>query len=324
MRSTSFLAAALFAASSLMGAGIDQGLLGLVPGNTQMLAGVQIDKGKASSFGQYLLLQAAKQESEFQNLLDATGFDPRRDLQEVLIATWNTTRGATQLHPSLAIARGTFDVTRLKQAMITQGGRVETVNGIDVVFSNRRGSGAVAFFDSTLAVAGDSAGVQAAVANRSIPTTLDAQLSAKVDQASRDHEAWFASIVPGSAFPKAGIGSDNQQINGTVLQAVLQSSGGIHFGDSSVDVALDALTKTDQDTQSLTDVLRALASMVQMQSQNQAIAALLAPSLDAMQLTASGNTMHLGLSIPETTVEKLIDQRPVHQSANRKPNPGKM
>jgi hypothetical protein len=322
MRCIAYFAAAMLAVRLLPAASIDPTLLGLVPNDTQILAGVQISQSRNSSFGQYLLLQAAKQEPQFQKLLDATGFDPRRDLQEVLIATWSTGRTATH-HPSLAIARGTFDIARIKQAFTDQGGRVQTLNGIDVLFGKGRGDGAVAFLDNTLALAGDSLAVQNAAAHYGTPTTINPQLTAKVNQVSRDHEAWFASILPAASLPAvAHLGAENQQMNGAVLQSVIQSFGGLHFGANTVDVALDATTKTDQDAQSLADVVRFLASMVQMQRQNQPVAALLAPSLDTMQLNATGSEMSLGLSIPEDVMEKLINQNPA-VAIDRAPKPAR-
>ena len=87
MRCFSFLVLGLLTATSTVFAEIDHGLLNLVPPGTQVLAGFQIEQGKTSALGQYLLLRAGTQGPQFQKLMDATGFDPRRDLQEVLVAT---------------------------------------------------------------------------------------------------------------------------------------------------------------------------------------------------------------------------------------------
>jgi hypothetical protein len=63
----------------------------------------------------------------------------------------------------------------------------------------------------------------------------------------------------------------------------------------------------------LCDVVRFFASMLQMQRTNEGPAALLAPSLDQMQLTSSGDSMHLVLSVPEKVVEQILNQAPAHK-----------
>jgi hypothetical protein len=60
-------------------------------------------------------------------------------------------------------------------------------------------------------------------------------------------------------------------------------------------------------------VVRFFASMVQMQRTNEGPAALLAPSLDQMQLTATGGSMHLVLSVPEKIVEQILNQGGPHK-----------
>src|SRR5690348_17893197 len=112
MRCFSILGLALLAAASTAFAEIDHGLLNLVPVGTKVLAGFQIEQGKTSALGQYLLQRAGSEEPQFQKLLDATGFDPRRDLQEVLVATQGPQ--AVQNHNVVVLARGTFDVAHIK------------------------------------------------------------------------------------------------------------------------------------------------------------------------------------------------------------------
>ena len=61
-----------------------------------------------SEFGQYLLSKAQNEDAHFQEMIDATGFDPRRDLQSVLFASGGDS--ATGKPATFAIlARGNFD-----------------------------------------------------------------------------------------------------------------------------------------------------------------------------------------------------------------------
>jgi len=310
MRCFSFLIAALLTATSAAFAGIDRGLLNLVPSGTQALAGFQIDQGKTSALGQYLLLRAGTQGPQFQKLMDATGFDPRRDLQEVLVATPGPSSGS---HNLVVLARGTFDIAHMKQAVVTQGGHIESYQGFDLLMGKGNDNAGVAFLDSTLTVAGNRDLVKTVIANRNAPSTLDAQLTQKADNVSRDNQAWFASLVPGTALPHRQAPGQNEKINTAAIQSILQSSGGIQLSNESVQLAFDAVTRSEKDAQALCDVVRFFASMLQMQRTNEGPAALLAPSLDQMQLTSSGDSMHLVLSVPEKVVEQILSQAPAHK-----------
>jgi hypothetical protein len=312
MRCSTFLLFALATAGSgLFAADFDQGLLNLVPQGVQVLAGFQVDQGKASALGQYVLLRAEHDSPQFQKLIDATGFDPRRDLQHVLIAGWGGV--ADGAHRGVVLARGTFDRARIKQAVLAQGGNVYGFQGFDIISSKNDSSHCFTLLDSTLAVVGDQATVKSVISNRNSPATLDSELEKRVHSVINGNEAWFASIIPGTQLPLARRAIPAEQRNAgqaskAAIQGIVQSSGSIHLTPDSVEIAFDALTRTEKDAQSLCDVVRFFASMVQMQRQSQTHAALLAPVLDKMQLTTGGNTVHLALSIPENTVEKLISQ----------------
>src|SRR5690349_1860669 len=88
---------------------IDAGLLGLVGPDAKVIVGANVDRVKTSPFGQFMLSEIQINERDFQNLLAATGFDPRRDLREVLAVSDNTAKNAH----GLVGARGAFDDTKL-------------------------------------------------------------------------------------------------------------------------------------------------------------------------------------------------------------------
>lgn len=311
MRCLSFLAVVLLTGTPSIFAEIDHGLLNLVPVGTKVLAGFQIEQGKTSALGQYLLQRAGSEEPQFQKLLDATGFDPRRDLQEVLVATQGPQ--AAQNHNVVVLARGTFDVAHIKQAVLAKGGHVDNYQGVDVMSGKGDDTGGVAFLDSTLAVAGNRDLIKSVIANRKIPATLDEQLVRKANTVSTDHDVWFASLVPGSALPHRQAPGQHPQINTGAIESILQSSGGVRLGADSVELAFDAVTRSEKDAQALCDVVRFFASMVQMQRTNPGPIAQLAPALDQMELTSTGESMHVALSVPEKIVEQILNQGPVHR-----------
>ena len=309
MRCLAVATALIFGAGTLALAQVDRGLLNLVPPGTRILAGIQVDQGKISPFGQYLLQRAARQDPQLQQLMDATGFDPRRDLEEVLFAS-TAEHAAEGMHShGLVLARGVFDTQRVEAAVIAKGGHVEAFQGVDIISGKAGDNGGVVFLDRTLAVLGDRATLRSVIQNRNIPSTLDANLETRMNTASTGNEAWFASVVPGSDLPaRAHLDAGGQNVNGAILRSVLQSSGGVHFTEDALNISFDATTRSEKDAQSLLDVIRFFASMAQTQAQDQAEIALLLPSLNSMQLTAAGSATHVALSIPEKTVEQLLAQ----------------
>src|SRR3982750_1819677 len=66
----------------------DPQLLNLMMPDAKVVAGVNVDQAKTSPFGQYVLTQIqATQSAELQKLTALTGFDPTRDVHEVLVGS---------------------------------------------------------------------------------------------------------------------------------------------------------------------------------------------------------------------------------------------
>src|SRR5260370_13872377 len=62
-------------------------LLNFVTSDAQVLAGANVTAAKNSPFGQFVLSQMPLGEFGFETFFPASGFDPRTDLNEVLIAS---------------------------------------------------------------------------------------------------------------------------------------------------------------------------------------------------------------------------------------------
>src|SRR3954465_15047244 len=65
----------------------DPQLLNLVMPDAKVLAGVNVDQAKTSPFGQYVLNQIQLHDTPLTELTTATGFDPTRDVHELLVGT---------------------------------------------------------------------------------------------------------------------------------------------------------------------------------------------------------------------------------------------
>ncbi len=160
-----------------------------------------------------MISQIQTHPGDLQKLIDTTGFDPRKDVAEVLMAS----DGKTANGPGgLVLARGNFDPPRAQAAALAKGATIQNYLGTDLIVGNNpKGSasnesqpGTVAFLDNTLAVAGNMDAVMSVIAHRtSSITQLPQTLLAQVNSLSASYDAWFVSLVPGSTLMPQAMGS---------------------------------------------------------------------------------------------------------------------
>ncbi len=302
------LISVLLAGSTAAFASVDEGLLALVPPGAKLITSVDVSQAKNSPFGQYMLNRINSGDQNLEELIKQTGFDPRRDLQDFVFASPGPSSGVAQSKFALLV-RGTFDTSRIEASAKSKGASIQNYQGVDLV-SNPSGQEAPAFAfpEVGVAVIGDIATVQEVIANRGNATALDAAMQQLVSSVSAN-DAWFASLMPGSYLAKHVKQETSQPMPGQALQSILQSSGGIRFGDT-VQLSFDAIARSSKDATSLTDVIRFLGSLVQTQRQKDPHADILASAIDNMSLSADGNAVHVSISIPERSLEQLADLGP--------------
>jgi hypothetical protein len=298
MKARILTTAALAAVFSSALPAADPQLLNLVMPDAKVLAGVNVDQAKATPFGQFVLTLAQPQDQKLQQLATLTGFDPRRDVHELLLASG----GAPGDKTGLALARGAFDSAKIAAAAQLAGAGAESYGGVSIIEDPEHQNG-FAFLDSTLVVAGDLANVKAAINRRAGGATIPAALVAQVNQLSSTQDAWAIATVPPSTLkPPAAA----PQLSGVNLQNAFQklqsASGGIKFG-SVVVLTGQAQADTPQDASSVGDVLKLLVSIAQLQASQHAEAAALAQSL---VVSTQGSTVKITLSLPEDQIQQLV------------------
>jgi hypothetical protein len=278
----------------------DPQLVGLMMPDAKVLAGVNIVQAKASPYGQYLLSQIPLADPNFQQFVQATGFDPNRDITEIVAASANP-----QNQSGLVAARGTFDVAHLVAFAKSTGAQVDESSGVPVLPSPD-GKGAIALLSNTLAVMGDVNSVAAAVARRSNPSTLDPVLTGKAATLSGSEDAWAVStLTPGAVGLPAPKGQGgNGSLNFNALQGIQQSSAGVKFG-TSANVMAEAVLDTPQNASALAGLVQMLATLGQTNPQ----AAQVATVLETLSVQTKGTTVSLTLAIPEAVLEQLSPTR---------------
>jgi hypothetical protein len=280
----------------------DQQLLGLLMPDAKVVAGVNVEQAKNSPFGQFMLSRIQSDNEGLQRLMTLTGFDPRRDLREVLMATVGQPG-----QNGLLVARGNFDGAKILDAARAKGQTTENYKGVDILTGKEDSiAHALAFLDGSIAIAGDAANVRAAIDRRSNAASIDPALAAKVGQLSSSLDAWSVSTVPFAALANEKVPDTrlNGMLNSDLLKTVQQTSGGVKFG-AIIQLSAEAVARNDKDASALADVVRFLGTMVQSNAPT-AGAAAITSLIQSLDVKADGNTVRVALAIPEEQLEKVI------------------
>ena len=308
-------AIALMLFSGLLSAA-DQQPVNLLMPDAKVVAGINVDQAKNSPFGQFMLSRMQAGEDGLGKLTGATGFDPRRDLREILMGTVGQPG-----QKGLVLARGTFDAARILDAAHTAGQTVENYKGVDILTGKEDSTThALAFLDGSIAIAGDLDNVHGAIDRRSGNNSLNPALAAKVGLLSNSLDAWSVSTVPMAALANEKLPDTklNGLLNSDVLKNVTQTSGGIKFG-AMIQFSAEAVARSDKDATALADVVRFLGNMVQANAPT-ASAAAVTSLIQSLDVKTDGSTVKLALAIPEDQLEKLMQSvhgKGTHASRSR-------
>lgn len=283
--------------------------------DTQVLAGLEVTQAKNSLFGQYVLSHLSSNTTQLEQFTSETGFDPRQDVSELVIAS-NAKPHTAGTHWVIA-AHGTFNTVKITAAAQANGGTPTTYQGVKLITQSAKGqqqvTTAFGFLDANTALGGDLASVKAAIDRKQAGGSPDSALAAKALQLSTTHDFWFVTLLPLSNFSSAIPDSNlSTAMNGNLLAGINQASGGVRFGDT-VTISAEAVTRSDKDAQSLVDVVKFFAGLVQLNRQDPA-AGQMATLLDSLQTSTSGNTTLISLSIPEQQLEHLLNMSQQHRS----------
>jgi len=290
-------------------AAADPRLLRLMMPDAKVIAGLQVQQTKNSAFGEYVLSHMQVEDAGFKKFITQTGFDPRRDVTEIIMGSnWEQ---ATPQNRWLVAARGTFNLPQIVGAAKANGGTVTDFQGSGILTYTEPGKpdaeSGIAFFDGSNAVMGDLDSVKAAIQRKQSNTAASGDLLAKVQEVSAKNDFWFVTVVPISEFASAMPNPNlSGAMKGDLLAAIHQASGGIRFGET-VTISGEAVTRSPKDAQALSDVFRFLASLIQLNSQENKVAGQVSTLLDNMNLKTSDNVMTMSLAIPEQQLEQLLN-----------------
>jgi hypothetical protein len=313
MRQIRLLAASL--AFGCVAFAADPQLMNMVMPDAKILAGINASNARISPFGQFVISKVAMLGVEPRKFIEATGFDPLQDVVEVLAAS---TADPAKLSV-LLLARGTFNVEKIVAAVSTMPNVQVTATSETTILTltdpKTKTAHAVAFLGNSVAVAGDLASVQTALAQNAAPSpnTIDPALAAEVNKLSTTQDEWLASsvsvasLIPANATAPSGPAGQVLP----VLKSIQAFNGGINF-TSTVQLTGEVVTSDPQNAVALSGVLKLGVMLVSMAAQNQGSAnnpqlAALAQLLQTMAVSTNGPAVDVSLAIPEAQAEGFVN-----------------
>ena len=302
---------------SALACAADPALLNLVMPEARIFAGVNVERILASPIGKQIDSKIQEQSPQLQQIFNATGFDLRRDLKEILIA--GTAKG--QNGAAVILVRGTFDAVKLSAFTRSSGQKAVPYEGVEILSNPSQKSGSLALLDNSIAVAGDLDQVQAAIHRRHSGTSLPSALLRQITMLSERYDIWLQSNGPVMP-PDAKISDARFQQAGDLIKSIQGLSGGVKFS-SGVEMAAEVVTHNEKEAASILGVLQLFTGFL---AANQQSPGSLKPG--DVKLTSEGKTVRLALHISEEQLKQAYEaqqarmkQGGVQPAAVPKPRP---
>ena len=282
---------------------IDATLAALVPPDTTMLAGVHMDAVRATPLFQNLV--AARSIPQLDDFAHQTGFDPRRDVREMLIASDGK--------DLLVTARGTFNERG------AAGLAKQSYQGVTLYTRDDRG---VAFLNPSTAVAGTLPAVKAALDRyKSGDRSGPAELLARARQIPAQNQVWsvsngFENLLT-AAIPETGDAANA----GRILRSLENMTLAADFR-TGVNGYLTGTCRSEQDAKNLGDTARGLIGLGRLSVPEKQ------PELlrlwDGIKVDQQQRTVTITVAVPQDLLDKLLDWLKLRPEMRRLPVNGRV
>ncbi len=265
---------------------VDATLAALVPPDATMLAGIRMAAIRSTPLYQKMLAQ--KRLERLDEFARQTGFDPRRDVRELLVASNGK--------DSIVAARGTFNVRAFE-------GMTRSMYKGYALYTRDRGG--VALIDNSTAIAGTLDAVRAVLdryqaGNRSGP----AQLLARARQIPPENQVWsvsngFDNLLTGR-IPESG----NAANFGRILRSLENTTAAADLR-TGLNGYINGLCRTEPEAKNLGDAARGMVGLGRLSvPENQ-------PELlrlwDGIKVDQQQRTINITVAIPQDLIDKLIN-----------------
>lgn len=206
------------------------------------------------------------------------GLDPFKDIDDVIVAV----AGEGEKAPALVVLRGRFNVEKLAAG-------AERYHDVPIFKDAKNAGGILALLDTSTAIAGDPAQVQAAIDRRGKGARPAEALVERVQALQSRFDIWGVGDVPKGIIPAGATAPELQAIDrfefGASLRHGLELTGQIH-------------ARSSKDTEKMMASLQLLAAMMKLQAP---------PSTGAkFDLQSDQENVKLSIFIPEEELKKGI------------------
>jgi hypothetical protein len=262
----------------------DATLTDLFPAGTKVVFGINVRKVAASPLAQAGLTQAKAQvqaqaaAADWLKIASLAGFDPLRDIDEVLLAT----NGEGPNPPSLIVATGRFDVARL-----AQGAR--RYLDVPLLGGDNPTDGVVALLNPSTALAGDRPTVLATLDHLGNGAQIDPALARRIAAARARYDIWGLGDRP------EGFVAPAPQASG------LESIDRFQFGVSlshGLELGAEVHARSPKDAEQIGAMLATVQAFIKAKQPTAGSA--------KFDVHAEDGTFQLAMTIPEAELLKAV------------------
>lgn len=280
----------LFAGLSLADPTIDNVLIRMVPPGSTSLVGAHMEAIRQTDL--YRRMVAERKLPDVDRFAAETGFDPRRDVRELLYVT-------APGEANVMLARGTFrpNLASMRDLKLVRHGEYN-------VFVNAERKAGFCILDATLAAAGDLAGIEAALDEWKSGSHTGAEpLLARIHAASPTAQLWGVSTgVAGflaDYMPRASNG-----VNFSRIFRGLEDTWFEADFTAGLRASVHGRTQTGQDAVNLRDAAKGLIGLGRLSvPENE-------PEMlrlwDGITVTQDSHNLLVSANIPENLMDKLV------------------
>jgi hypothetical protein len=285
------------------GVALDRSLVALLPPHATSLVGVDVERLKRTPVWRQFEERSAR-DSHFEELARETGFDPRRDVYELLVASG----GPGQL---VALACGSFDTAAWTRVLKENKAVSETYRGFELLGpEDAHKQGRFAFLDNRTVLAGSRTEVLAAI-DRKIgggPSLLaNTALLNRAQAISGTHPVWAVSDSPGQIVARGFGGSPDARVSN--FARIFSSMRAATFAlDLSFGLELRAsgVCGTAEDARTLADAARGVVALGRLSASQQDPE--LMAVFDGIRVEQRGNELDVAVRLDPASLEKLLQQ----------------
>lgn len=278
---------------------VDPELASFVSPDAVMLAGIRMEEVRATPL--YQKLMSRQKLDQMDRFAAETGFDPRKDVRDLLVASDGKR--------TTVVARGRFDQIKVKNATRSTYGGYTLYNG---------GEGGVALISRSIAVAGNIDAVKAAIDRNKAGIGSQTGLIARAEQVPASAQAWLVSNGWGFLFSGGLPETGNAANIGRIVRSLDAMTA---YADlrNGLNATVIGTCKSNEDAKSLGDAVRGLIGMGRLSVPENRPEML--RLYDGLKVDQQQGTIRITADVPQNLLDQLVDMTGTRPIATRPSGP---